>query len=159
MKELFLGLLLLQGLTMAVDEFYFHHKRGLGLWESLGHPMDTMTVIIAFSVIFFFPATGVYKALFVGLSIFSCLFVTKDEFVHQKLCSWQENWVHAFLFMVHPVLFVSAFYLWSNDTGSNFLFGMTFNSFIFIHLLILTFFMMYQLLYWNKERFYGLAKN
>lgn len=159
MKELFLGLLLLQSIAMAIDEFYFHHKRGLGLWESLGHPLDTLTVIAAFAVIFFFPASEAFKVLFVGLSIFSCVFVTKDEFVHAKLCSWKENWVHAFLFMVHPALFVTAFFIWTNGGGSNFIFGMSFKGFILVHLLLLTSFMMYQLIFWNRKRFYGLVKN
>jgi hypothetical protein len=159
LKELFLGLLILQALTMLVDEFYFHHKRGLGLWESLGHPLDTLTVIAAFSIILFFPATGFFKAVFIGLSIFSCIFVTKDEFVHQKLCSWQENMTHAILFMVHPVLFIGAFYLWSNSTQQNFLFGMTFKDFLKTHLFVLSLFMLYQLLYWNRTRFYGFIKN
>ena len=159
MKELFLGLLLLQGVAMAVDEFYFHHKRGLGLWESIGHPLDTLTVIIAFFVVYLFPAAAGFKVLFIGLSIFSCVFVTKDEFVHQKLCSWQENWVHAFLFMAHPLLFVCAFFIWSGNAHENFFLGLNFKDFIFIHLLVLTSFAMYQLIYWNKKRLYGLIKN
>ena len=159
MKILFLSLLLLQAVTMLVDEFYFHHKRGLGLWESLGHPLDTLTVIATFSVVCFFPATLFYKMLYIGLSTFSCFFVTKDEFVHQKLCSWQENWTHALLFMAHPVLFIGAYFLWIESMNSSFLFGLNFKDFIFTHLIILTSFMLYQFLYWNRSRLYGLIKN
>ena len=159
MKEFFLGLLITQALTMLVDEFYFHHKRGLGLWESLGHPLDTLTVITTFSVLFFFPPTAFFKSLFIGVSIFSCIFVTKDEFVHQKLCSWQENWTHAVLFMIHPMLFICAYLIWVSEPKPSFLFGLGFNQFLQTHLTVLTVFMSYQFFYWNRFRIYELLKN
>ena len=34
-----------QGLAILVDEFWFHHRRGLPRWERLGHPIDTLPLI------------------------------------------------------------------------------------------------------------------
>jgi len=159
LKELFLTLILLQAFAMLIDEFYFHFKRGLGKWESLGHPLDTLSVLFPFIILVFLEPTGVYKTLYIGLSIFSCVFVTKDEFVHQKLCSWQENWLHAVLFMLHPVLFICAYFLWTSKNYSGYPLGLEFSGFMFLQIIILTSFMLYQIIYWNKGRFYEFIKN
>ncbi len=36
----------LQGLAILVDEFYFHRRRGLPIWERWGHPLDTLSLLI-----------------------------------------------------------------------------------------------------------------
>ena len=43
----------LQGLAIFFDEFYFHHRRGLGKWEKVGHPLDTLTVLMAYLFLLF----------------------------------------------------------------------------------------------------------
>jgi hypothetical protein len=53
-------------------------------------------------------AAGVYAAL----AIVSCLFVTKDEFVHARRCTAGEHWLHAVLFLVHPLILASVALLW-----------------------------------------------
>ena len=69
---------------MMVDEFYFHRQRGLPRWERIGHPLDTLTVLACYACALFLPATANYILLFVGIGIFSCCFVTKDEFIHSN---------------------------------------------------------------------------
>jgi 2-polyprenyl-6-hydroxyphenyl methylase/3-demethylubiquinone-9 3-methyltransferase len=40
------------------------------------------------------------------------LFVTKDEPAHSKYCSSGEHWLHAMLFILHPLVLLSAGLLW-----------------------------------------------
>ena len=47
-----------------------------------------------------------------GLAAFSCLLITKDEFVHQRLCTGGEHWVHAVLFILHPLVLIGTALLW-----------------------------------------------
>ena len=51
MKFLLLAPMIIQGLFMFVDEFYYHHKRGLPRWERMGHPADTISVLICFLIL------------------------------------------------------------------------------------------------------------
>ena len=101
-----------QGALMVVDEFYFHHKRGLGLWERRGHPLDTLSVLACFVVPAVFPF-GLRAGLgYAALCLFSSAFVTKDEWVHAEQCDPAEQWLHALLFVVHPLVFVGFGFLW-----------------------------------------------
>lgn len=131
---------ILQAVAMVFDELYFHNKRGLGLWEKIGHPLDTLTVIICFGFI----TTNTYSEnnlyIYTGLAFFSSVFVTKDEFVHTELCEARENWLHAFLFILHPMSFFGAAYMWKNDLYMNFIAG---------QLVILAIVMFYQIFYWS----------
>lgn len=111
MKLLYLPFLL-QGLAMFVDEFYFHEKRGLPRWERLGHPLDTITVLSCFAYLLW---GQVNLNWYVGICTFSCLFITKDEFVHGQKCSGSEHWLHALLFILHPLSFLSGYLLWSHS--------------------------------------------
>ncbi|MBI4854609.1 MAG: hypothetical protein HY819_22650 [Acidobacteria bacterium] len=150
---------LFHAILAIVDEVYFHHKRGLGLWERLGHPADTLTVLACYSVIFFFSPTEKNIIIYIILAIFSCIFVTKDEFVHSKLCVLEEMWLHAFLFLLHPILFilVGLYWLASSSAKSSSLFlqelqdeSLEVFKLFFLGEFILTFLMMfYQIIYWN----------
>src|SRR5215471_94772 len=91
----------LQMICMAVDEIHFHRRRGLPRWERLGHPLDTLTVLACFVWL-----------LTAAPSAFSCLFVTKDEPTHSKYCSSGDHWLHAMLFILHPLVLLSAGLLW-----------------------------------------------
>jgi hypothetical protein len=104
--------LVVQSAAMAFDELYFHRKRGLGLWERVGHPLDTLTVLACIAWLALAAPSPGHAAVYVGLAVFSCLFVTKDEFVHALSCSPGEHWVHAILFLVHPLSLVSLALLW-----------------------------------------------
>lgn len=99
--------LAVQGLIMFVDEFYFHHRRNLGKWERWGHPLDTLTVIAPTAYLYFTFTDNLSLWTFVAMGLFSSLFVTKDEWVHAKECVGAEHWLHALLFIVHPLVFWS----------------------------------------------------
>ncbi len=154
-----IGVFLFHAVLAIVDEVYFHYKRGLGLWERLGHPADTITVLVCYSVVLFFPPTEKNIIIYTLLAAFSCIFVTKDEFVHAKLCVLGEMWLHAFLFLLHPILFILVGLYWvaigSSHTNSLFLQELQGESLqvfrvFFLGEATLTLLMMfYQIVYWN----------
>lgn len=127
---------IIQGLCMVVDEFYFHEKRGLLKWERLGHPLDTLTVLICYSSLLF---GDVSLNTYIALCVFSCLFITKDEFVHAKECTAPEQWVHSLLFILHPLCFLSAYLLFLNQDLS----------FLKIQTGVIFVFMIYQIFRWS----------
>ncbi len=130
----------LQALLMFFDEFYFHRKRGLPPWEKLGHPLDTLTVFVCYLAMWSLPPTPSHLSLVLALMIFSCLFITKDEFIHTQVCSPWENWIHSVLFVLHPVSFLSAFLLWKDHLFPQILISQT---------ILTAGFMLYQFLYWR----------
>jgi hypothetical protein len=137
----FFGVLVffLQGTLMLVDEFHFHRRRGLPRWERLGHPLDTLTVLAPLLLTLFLPVAAPWTAIFLALALFSCVFVTKDEWVHARLCAPGEQWLHALLFLLHPLLFGAMWVLWK--AGERGLVSVQ---------AALTFgFLCWQLLYWN----------
>ncbi len=142
----------LQSLCMAVDELYFHRQRSLPRWERLGHPLDTLTVLLCFGWLFAVPPSAVSASVYAGLSLFSCLFVTKDEPLHLRLCGAGEHWVHALMFMLHPLVLVSAGLLWPAWHGQTLSFigyGGRERAFLLGNALLTLGFGLYQLLYWN----------
>lgn len=105
---------------MFIDE-KIHLKRGLGLWERFGHPLDTLTVFVPMLFIALNPYTDNGHYIYLGLGIFSCLFITKDEWVHKNECSSFEQWIHSVLFVLHPIIFLSAGIIWKTDGNHFFL--------------------------------------
>ncbi|KAF0249193.1 MAG: hypothetical protein FD167_1407, partial [bacterium] len=111
------------------------------------------------SVVLFFPPTEKNIIIYTLLAVFSCIFVTKDEFVHSKLCVLGEMWLHAFLFLLHPILFILVGLYWvaSGSIGSNSLFlhelqdeSLHLFRVFFLGEATLTLLMMfYQIIYWN----------
>ncbi len=130
----------LQGVALFFDEFYFHRKRGLPVWERIGHPLDTLTVFLCFLYIYLTSATTEHLNVYIGLCIISCLFVTKDEFVHNRYCDAKENWLHAVLFLLHPITFLAAGFIWMNNLNPIFL---------SIQPVVILCFATYQFLYWR----------
>lgn len=128
---------ILQGACMVVDEFYFHEKRGLLLWERVGHPLDTLTVFLCYGYLLLGNAN---VSVYIALCAFSCLFITKDEFVHSKECQGSEHWLHAVLFVLHPLSFLSAYYLVQASELN----------FLKIQIGVIFFFMLYQALRWSN---------
>lgn len=102
----------LQALCMLFDEGYFHWKRGLPKWERIGHPLDTLSVIVCMGFVLLVPFSSKNLIIYIALSSFSSLFVTKDEFVHKKHCPASENWLHALLFTLHPITLTVAGVIW-----------------------------------------------
>lgn len=77
---------MLQALAILIDEWVFHRRRGLPKWERIGHPLDTLSLLLCLVYVLWVPfSTGALK-VFCILSLISCLMVTKDEFVHKEHC-------------------------------------------------------------------------
>lgn len=136
----------LQAVAMFFDELYFHRKRGLKKWEQLGHPIDTFFVFLCYLYISLNLPTETNLKIYLGLCLFSCLLITKDEFVHTEECEASENWLHALLFILHPITFMCSGYIWVKNLNATFL---------IIQPIVLFIVMLYQLIYW---RFYEKSK-
>lgn len=149
--------MIVQAFALAVDEFHYHHKRGLPRWECVGHPLDTLTVLGVASISCFYPLGSLSFVVFVVTGFLSCLFVTKDEWVHAKLCDAGEQWLHSVLFIAHPLVFVSTAVLWSWRDKPHVL-GLDATLVPQAHLLLLgqvvllAGFLTYQIIYWNFVR-------
>jgi hypothetical protein len=102
----------IQALAMAFDEGYFHIRRGLPKWERIGHPIDTCSVLICMGFVLFVPFSTKALIIYIALAALSSILVTKDEFVHFEHCPAAENWLHAVLFTLHPILLTSAGFMW-----------------------------------------------
>ncbi len=102
---------LLQGILMVYDES-LHRRRGLGAWERWGHPLDTLSVFIPLTIAAVFEFSETTLQIFIAAAAVSCVLVTKDEFVHTRECDAREHWVHAALFVLHPLVFVATGALW-----------------------------------------------
>lgn len=136
----------IQAIAIFFDEFYFHHKRGLPLWEKNGHPIDTFFVFCCYIFIALNNPTELNMKIYIGLCALSCLIITKDEFVHTEKCDAAENWLHAVLFVLHPITFLAAGMIWKDGLSQQFL---------YIQSAVLFTFMLYQFFYW---RFFGKSK-
>lgn len=154
---------LVHSLGMLLDEAWFHRRRNLPPWERWGHPLDTLTVLACYTLALALPPTRGGLALYVSAAAFSSLFVTKDEWIHARRCSGGEMWLHAFLFVMHPILlgiagawrFAPVFAPYGNlqatlpadlapDAGRAF-----FALFLTGQTALTALFLCYQLLYWN----------
>lgn len=133
----------LQGTFMLVDEFHFHRRRGLARWERAGHPLDTLTALACLGWLVTRSFSEEALAVYAALSLFSCLFVTKDELVHARACESQEHWLHGLLFVLHPLVFVAAAAIvWWPPLASLALI-------VRAQLVLMGLFFVYQTLYWN----------
>lgn len=130
---------ILQGTLMVVDEFHFHRRREVPRWERIGHPLDTLTVLVPLLLALWLPPAAPWTTLYFGLALFSCLFVTKDEWVHARHCDPAENWVHALLFILHPLLLIGIYLVWhAGETGL-----------LTIQAVLAASFFAWQTFYWN----------
>jgi hypothetical protein len=131
---------LLQAVAMAVDEGWFHRRRGLPPWERIGHPLDTLTVAACYGWLLTHGPGERALMVYAGLAVLSCLFVTKDSFVHARLCSGGETWVHSVLFVLHPMVLLAAAVVWWSD-GPRFV--------LQSQLVLALTLALYQLAYWS----------
>jgi hypothetical protein len=128
-----------QALAMLVDELHYHRRRGLPRWERIGHPLDTLTLLACYAVaIFSSPSPGALGA-YAALGVFSCLFITKDEWVHARLATPGEHWLHSFLFVIHPVVLAAVAWLWIERE----------RTVILVQAALTTTFGLYQAIYWG----------
>ena len=140
---------LLQGFAISADEFYFHHRRGLGLWERLGHPLDTLSLLACYAFIMTAQMTTSNFLIYAGLSVFSCLLVTKDEFVHHRECPAPEQWLHSVLFILHPITLIFLGLAWNHTFSLSAEELQFFQSFIKIQFVLICLFFSYQIIYWS----------
>lgn len=101
-----------QALVMLWDELFFHRRRGLERFERWGHVADTAVFCAALCIPAFAAPDRVPLISFVLLAFFSSLLITKDEWIHAKVCTGAENWCHALLFILHGALLVIVGILW-----------------------------------------------
>jgi uncharacterized membrane protein len=98
----------------------------------------------------FYPST---LTLYILLATFSTLFVTKDEFVHKEVCSAEEQWLHALLFILHPITLIAIGLIWPAVTGGTSLIALpspdSLSLFVQLQLGAMTFFFLYQIIFWN----------
>ncbi len=98
---------------ITLDEWACHRRRLLPRWELIGHPVDTFCLILFFTALTILPsASAPARAVVLILGGLSCLITTKDEWVHKDLSTGFENWLHAMLFLIHPVVAGLYFLLW-----------------------------------------------
>lgn len=147
----------LQALCMVFDEGYFHIRRGLPRFERIGHPIDTMSVILCMGFVLFVPFSPTALVCYILLASFSSILVTKDEFVHKHHCSASENWLHAVLFTLHPITLTSAGFIWPVVHGAKVSpwIERWLNSpeelrlFLQMQFAVMILFFLYQILFWN----------
>jgi hypothetical protein len=144
-----------QGVIIGLDEGVFHLRRGLPLWERWGHPLDTATVLACFVFVLAVPASLKVLPFYIAMALFSCVFVTKDEFVHKECCPAAEMWLHALLFLNHPVLLSVLGLLWCRRDGVALPEWIllpepdVINPFLWSQVGLVTAFLVYQVVYWN----------
>ncbi len=127
------------GALMFVDEFRFHRHRTMERWERIGHPLDTLTVIAPLAVAAFAAPGATVNAAFIALAVFSSIFITKDEWQHHEHCPAAEQWLHALLFVLHPVLLWFMFTMWQGGDSALPLVALVASCGMLLH----------QLVYWN----------
>ncbi len=146
-----------QGLAIAVDEGVFHIKRGLPKWERIGHPLDTLTVIACMAYVIWVPFSMTSLTIYIALSVFSTLFITKDEFVHNEHCPATEQWLHALLFILHPITLICAGFIWPVAQGISVTPWIAswlnnpeaLSLFLIGQFALMSLFMLYQIVFWN----------
>ena len=132
---------LAQGAALAVDEAWFHRRRGLPRWERLGHPIDTLSAALAVGWLAIAAPSPHQLAIAIALALASCLVITKDEWVHARACAPGEHWLHAILFVLHPIVFACFAALWWQHVTTP----------IEIQLALTITFGAYQVTYWRSR--------
>jgi hypothetical protein len=135
---------LLQALCTGFDEMICHRKRGLPHWERIGHPVDSFFLTLTLAYAGYFSFSPSRLVVFGAMAILSCLIVSKDEFVHAQQCDGFESWLHALMFMLHPVLLMLVGISWRDGSAQIIRSGLP---------IIVGLVGSYQFIYWNI--FYG----
>jgi hypothetical protein len=147
-----------QSVLMLWDEFYFHRKRNLSNWERWGHPLDTLSFLSLLAWIQISPPNLQNLGVAVFITVFSSVFIAKDEWVHSKHSSGSESFLHALLFALHPLILIIFILGWlSVDVQTwSFYFSVNMrNSFVEAQALLrwawipTTGMLIHQIFYWN----------
>lgn len=144
---------ILQAIVISLDEYIFHLKRGLPKWERIGHPLDTLSVIGCFMFVLYVPYAPDMIKYYIATALFSCLLITKDEFVHKHHCPAAEQWLHALLFVNHSILLTAMGLMWPRLQGHAVFEWLPaadiLTPFLWIQAIFATLFFLYQVVYWN----------
>lgn len=147
---------LFQALAIGIDEAYFHYRRGLPKWERLGHPLDTLSFLICLQMPLWLPFNNQTLAIYSLFALLSCIMITKDEFVHKEYCSGAENWLHACLFILHPLTLITTGVIWSMQKMASSSWVLHWldepiylHRFLFVQTIAIGLFFFYQLIFWN----------
>jgi 2-polyprenyl-6-hydroxyphenyl methylase/3-demethylubiquinone-9 3-methyltransferase len=97
---------------MGVDEGVWHRRSPPSALEWLGHLLDTLVFLACLGLPLVLQPSSGHLRLFAVLAAGSCLLVTKDELLHQRRCAAGEHWLHALLFLLHPVVLGATGLLW-----------------------------------------------
>src|SRR5690606_8837582 len=132
-------------------------RRGLPRFERIGHPVDTLSVILCMGFVLFVPFSSSALVCYILLASFSSILVTKDEFVHKDHCSASENWLHALLFTLHPITLTSAGFIWPVVHGAKVSPWIErwlnrpdqLQTFLEVQFTVMILFIFYQILFWN----------
>lgn len=135
----------LQGAAMLWDEAVFHRRRGLPRWERVGHPLDTLSLLVCLLWALREPFETRSLYAYAALAVFSCLLVTKDELVHAERCSPGEHWLHSLLFTLHPLVLAGAAGLWWQASGGS----SAASALLGAQVAIICAFLAWQVGYWN----------
>lgn len=142
---------------MLFDEFYFHWRREVPKFERIGHPIDTFSVLICYFCIAFLEMNYRNFIVYIIFSVLSCLCVVKDEAIHKKYCSVHEQFLHALLFILHPIILFALLICWPSVQSSQFglfVFQSEFlYKFFYIQLTVSCLFFLYQVIYWNFKEY------
>lgn len=147
----------LQAVAIMIDEVYFHWKRGLPKWERIGHPIDTLSLLVCMFFVVFVPFSASALNVYCVLAVISCLMVTKDEFVHKHHCPASENWLHALLFLLHPITLTMAGLIWPISQGVEVPVWLSawldapaaLLFFLYMQTAVMFLFFLYQVIFWN----------
>lgn len=140
------------GCITMYDELFLHRKRGLTLYEARLHWIDTALVVFVQALAVFCEPTGFTMTLYLLAAILSCLSITKEEWLHREVCSGSEHWLHAMMFMLHPLSLLAAGITWQRldrplihlaDWRLNVLLVYTAGTAIFL---------VYEMFYWRGNR-------
>jgi hypothetical protein len=144
---------IVQAIVIFLDEYIYHIKRGLPKWERIGHPIDTFSVICCLAFVLLVPYDATMIKWYVILGAFSCILITKDEFIHKHVCPASEQWLHSILFVNHSVLLTAIGLMWPRLSGRDVFRwlpeGEVLNSFLWLQAAGATLFCLYQVVYWN----------
>jgi hypothetical protein len=144
---------IVQAVVIALDEYVYHIKRGLPKWERVGHPIDTLSVVGCFAFILFAPYEASMIKYYVILAVFSCILITKDEFVHKHHCPAAEHWLHSILFVNHSILLAAMGLMWPKLHGRDIFHWLPapelLRPFLWMQATFATLFFLYQVIYWN----------
>lgn len=102
----------LQSLAMGLDEGWFHPRRTVPRQEWLGHALDTAVFLLCLDCPLLLAPTAPHLGQYAVVAVLSSLLVTKDELGPHLACTGGEHWVHAVLFLLHPLVLLATACLW-----------------------------------------------